>query len=158
MTRPEIFANGLLAVFSLVEFGTAADFCSEVNSCGNRLGWAVAVGVISFVIATTMFFLHLKEMDLADKADKFVALFLMVWWIGGVASNTSPRWGGSGILNIYYFSWAAFFASLYYVAHTAGAFGIPDMRNMMGGSKAAEHAAEESNSPKERRGVEEVEV
>mmetsp|Transcript_14237 Transcript_14237/g.38175 ORF Transcript_14237/g.38175 Transcript_14237/m.38175 type:complete len:153 (+) Transcript_14237:164-622(+) len=114
--NPEVTALALLSVTSLVEFASAADICNSLNVCSNKLGWAVAVGVISFCIATAMLVLHIKAEDTADRFDKWVAIFLVIWWAAGVGSNTSSDFPGT--LNTYYFSWASFFVALYYAIHS----------------------------------------
>ncbi|KAA8493280.1 hypothetical protein FVE85_8725 [Porphyridium purpureum] len=98
----------ILAVASLIEFGSVADFCSNLDNCTGRIGWALASGVISFVISAAYFALYKFKEDLADKFDAYVSGFMVLWWTVTVPFTTSDFAVG----NVYYFSWVAFFAAI----------------------------------------------
>eukprot|EP00183_Erythrolobus_madagascarensis_P006735 CAMPEP_0185844732 /NCGR_PEP_ID=MMETSP1354-20130828/849_1 /TAXON_ID=708628 /ORGANISM="Erythrolobus madagascarensis, Strain CCMP3276" /LENGTH=154 /DNA_ID=CAMNT_0028544497 /DNA_START=120 /DNA_END=584 /DNA_ORIENTATION=+ len=115
-SNPEVTSLAFLSVTSLVQFASSADICNQLNRCTDKLGWGVAVGVVSFIVAVAMLVLHLKAEETADKFDKWVAIFLVIWWAGGVGSNTSAGYPATN--NVYYFSWACFFAAVYYAIHS----------------------------------------
>jgi len=81
----------LLTASSVIEFGSAAELCDLTSYCGGRVGFAVAVGVISFLAAG--FFLAMSKFGpiALDGLEVYFAGFLTLWWICGAAVNTGPR-------------------------------------------------------------------
>eukprot|EP01134_Creolimax_fragrantissima_P008468 CFRG8468T1 len=107
-------ALALTGIMSIVEFGTAADLCNSLNDCSGRQGWAVSVGVISFVVCVVGLFLHWKMKEQANKLALPIGGFLIVLWAFGVGFNTGVNGPFEEVGNGYYSSWICLFSSANY--------------------------------------------
>lgn len=137
------FVNGLVtvAIASVIEFCSAADFaraidCSSAqyyNVACSAVAWAIACGIISFVIAFVQMGLRANRPELSERTAPVVGMFLVVWWAFGVGFITAARGPfpsscdvfssdcqnhNVGRANGYLSSWVAFFASLYFALST----------------------------------------
>mmetsp|Transcript_18175 Transcript_18175/g.28475 ORF Transcript_18175/g.28475 Transcript_18175/m.28475 type:complete len:324 (-) Transcript_18175:49-1020(-) len=111
------FANGLVTVSfaSLVEFCAAADI--ETSD-----GWAIACGLIGFVVAFLQMILRSYAPAHSRKTAPVVGIFLVIWWTFGVGFITS----GNGPFfntcceraNGYFSTWVSFLGSIYYCYKT----------------------------------------
>ncbi|KNC84642.1 hypothetical protein SARC_03133 [Sphaeroforma arctica JP610] len=100
---------------SLIEFSVASDVCVRSNNCANRLGWAVAVGVISFVVCAIGLYLHhAMSSQMEERFGMILGGFLTVWWAFGAGFNTSVGGPFPGAGNGYFATWTAFMAAMYY--------------------------------------------
>eukprot|EP00184_Porphyridium_aerugineum_P006581 CAMPEP_0184697716 /NCGR_PEP_ID=MMETSP0313-20130426/4594_1 /TAXON_ID=2792 /ORGANISM="Porphyridium aerugineum, Strain SAG 1380-2" /LENGTH=177 /DNA_ID=CAMNT_0027156549 /DNA_START=110 /DNA_END=643 /DNA_ORIENTATION=- len=106
----------ILFVSSIIVFAGCADACS---SCKGRLAFGIAGGVIATFYSMVMLVLYRFKEDLADMIDLWVSMFSVAWCCAVVGVNTSPSSVQAGILNVYYFSWAMFFASLIWFFYAA---------------------------------------
>ena len=99
--------------------GFNSEFCDVLDDCPSRIGYLVAAGVISFILATVALAALLLHIEAIKNFMPFICGFLALWWgiTAGVAS--SPRTYIGGVLNIGMLSaWLAFLAAL---AATVGA-------------------------------------
>jgi len=136
---------GMIAVASFFEFWAAGILCewktaldiNDVNQCVDEYAYAVAIGIISFVVSVVMIVLYLCAKGVAEKVQPVVAVFLFLWWVAGFivvtfeapfpsACGTSPAVTGyqtsgaasnrgGGTANGYISVWIAFFASIMYM-------------------------------------------
>eukprot|EP00919_Chromeraceae_sp_WS-2016_P059727 GHVR01141912.1.p1 GENE.GHVR01141912.1~~GHVR01141912.1.p1 ORF type:complete len:142 (+),score=20.88 GHVR01141912.1:84-509(+) len=93
------------------------------NGCSGVNAYAIAVGVISLVVALIMLILWIAKDDAAKKAEPWMSLFLFIWWIPGVIILTfvGPfKSTGNG----YFASWCSLILSLVYFIK----FGIPKLK------------------------------
>lgn len=111
-----------LAVFvccaaSVIEFATTADECNSDDNCDHkRIAWALACGVISAVLCFLRILLIKFKPELPAIVDTVLSIFLTVWWVFGTAFNTSSKGPFNSSGNGYFSTWAAFFASVVYLA------------------------------------------
>lgn len=104
---PLVFGASLIYVI-------AASIVCDDNNCRSYYGYAVAVGVVSLIITLLMLILRFTKRDsMAEKAHRFVSLFLCLWWLIGAAIGTfkSPF---TEVGNGYFAAWAAFLFSTVY--------------------------------------------
>jgi len=111
--------NGALLFASAVCFIQASYDCGSVGgTCGAGQGWAITVGVISFVLACLVLFVS----SLAP-FKKFIFAFLSLWWFIAVLTLTFPYNGwsssdymyaslGNGFISV----WVAMAVSCYLAA------------------------------------------
>jgi len=102
----EIKVLWFLFVASVIELTAAANLCDNTN-CEDEIGWAVAVGAISLLIAILLVFLVTK----LGQFKIFVSIPLLGLWCFGVGVLTFDApftFTGNG----YFSSWAAFFAAV----------------------------------------------
>jgi hypothetical protein len=74
-----------LAIASLVTMGAAIGPCSPRSQCKGYPAYAIVVSVLSLFIAIILFFLPAR---VERKSMRFIAYFLVLWWIFGVAVMT----------------------------------------------------------------------
>jgi len=104
---------GPLLICSIVELAAAAIFCDEHNSCTKEAGYAVAVGAVSTFCCLLCI--------AVPQANKWMSLFLIVWWIPACYVLTFTAYNGSFTHtgNGYFATWgalifaAAFFLSIW---------------------------------------------
>eukprot|EP00911_Craspedida_sp_UC1_P000736 UC1_evm1s563 len=110
----------MLAATSVIEFAAAADFCSNGLGGGDcsssRNAWAIAVGVLSFLVVAARLYIWKRHPDADKRVDTWVAGALVVLWVFGAAFNTSSTGPMSGVTNGYFATWIAFFGSIYYAS------------------------------------------
>jgi len=97
-----------LAIASAIVMGAAIGPCSPSQACTGYAAYAIVVSVLSLVIALVLFFFPTR---IERKLMKYIAVFLVVWWIFGVGCMTlgGPfKTTGNG----YFGSFAALLASV----------------------------------------------
>jgi hypothetical protein len=88
--------NGALLFASAVCFIQAAYDCGSDGGCGAGQGWAITIGVISFVLACLVMFVSALA-----PFKKFIFGFLSIWWFIAVLTLTFPYNGWSATDYIY---------------------------------------------------------
>lgn len=116
-------AKAFLAVAALVEFASAADLCDDLNSCKRRYGFAVAVGVVSFVLVVVQLLLERFADKIAARIELPNAVFHVIWWVAGAWVNTGSSGPFEAVGNGYFATWAALLLSLYWAWDAFGMVG-----------------------------------
>eukprot|EP00211_Chloroparvula_japonica_P007379 CAMPEP_0119131764 /NCGR_PEP_ID=MMETSP1310-20130426/10560_1 /TAXON_ID=464262 /ORGANISM="Genus nov. species nov., Strain RCC2339" /LENGTH=341 /DNA_ID=CAMNT_0007122357 /DNA_START=216 /DNA_END=1238 /DNA_ORIENTATION=- len=123
MARIDLQAKRLMtliciAIGSFVCFCTGADFLNN-NDLRNYsqalLGWAVACGVTSFVIASSLIAVWKFQPRISDIVAPFAGGGLTIWWSFGVGFLTGASGPFANTNNGFFGTWMAFVASLYYL-------------------------------------------
>lgn len=91
----------ILIIGSLMVFFGGISACSS-GSCGGREGYAVAVGIISFVVAVVRVAIESK---LDATQSRFFAIFFIVWW--AIAFSILTFWGPFNVAGNGYFGCVA---------------------------------------------------
>mmetsp|Transcript_4509 Transcript_4509/g.11020 ORF Transcript_4509/g.11020 Transcript_4509/m.11020 type:complete len:99 (+) Transcript_4509:493-789(+) len=56
--------------------------------------------------------LFVSALEVMYNFELYISVFMSVWWAVGTGLNTSAKGPGSGVGNIYYFSWISLFCSI----------------------------------------------
>jgi len=122
--RDAIFHNGgyamLVLVASFVLMWAASTTCSDRNFCKDKFGFAVAAGVISFIVAFVFIFLEHKE-NLTAQMRLGIVIFLFIWWVL-VAGITTFGSDAPFVIpgNGYFAAWGGLLASLFMISNEVG--------------------------------------
>ena len=98
----------LLFIASVINLAAAIMPCNK-QSCTGVNGYAIAVGVVSIVIALVLIFAGSK---LSDQNQKYVAIFLLAWWIAGAFVQTFVGPFHTTLSNGYFSAFAGLIASI----------------------------------------------
>mmetsp|Transcript_10706 Transcript_10706/g.22754 ORF Transcript_10706/g.22754 Transcript_10706/m.22754 type:complete len:179 (-) Transcript_10706:574-1110(-) len=104
---------------SIIVFGSTAELSSNRGTCNAACGYAVAVGVISFLHLTLLLLCNfLTEINrlsrqtwFSHQFETFNMYLLVFWWTPGVANIASVRSQTPGPGQV--FGFVAFFGSMY---------------------------------------------
>jgi len=101
-----------LMISSLVVMGASIGPCSPRDNCSGYAAWALVVSVVSLFVSIILFLLPTR---IERKAMRFVAYFLVLWWIFGVATLTL---GGPFLVagNGFFGSYCSLLASAWFAA------------------------------------------
>jgi len=123
-----------LFVASVVCLAAASIVCDDMNTrwtdCQDYVAWAVACTCISVVITLVLIVLGYLGKDGAIQPHlKWVALFLLVWWIAGVWCMTFKRpFSATG--NGYFSAWCAMICACLFIGENGQ--GLPGMGEAQG--------------------------
>ena len=101
-------AVSLLFIASVINLAAAIMPCNK-DKCTGVNGYAIAVGVVSIVIAL---FLMFKGKDLSDQTAKYLAMFTLAWWISGAFVQTFVGPFHQTLSNGYFSAFAGLIASI----------------------------------------------
>jgi len=122
----------LILACSLVELYHSCYVCGETLECSGMVAWAVVVGFVSSVAASLFLVLPCCSPSLG-RFEWYYAMFLLLWWLLGVAtltptrhyacSQSNPRCNGmfTSSSNGYFASWIALIASTAFVGNLKAA-------------------------------------
>jgi len=113
----------IIILFSVVAIDTDDD---EVNASKKNKAWGTAFAIIIVIIAVGIVLMHLTNVGgviIGSKPEAVIPLVLASFWIGMACVVTGPMGGlaidNDGAVyagNLYYFTWAGFFISIYIFA------------------------------------------
>lgn len=98
----------MLAVFSAIEFFSAAAICMEPHMCRHFEAWALICGAISFVMAVLT-----RLSPALQSKRKIVGIFFVCLWIGGALTTFKGPFMDAG--NGYIAVWGSMLISLVYM-------------------------------------------
>jgi len=115
----------LISFFSLMVMIVSAQLCGDLtpNACFATMGYQVAVGAVSFVIAFVASLLSYAGRLENEQAQTWLSVFFFLWWVAGVIVLTFfGNYTTTVNANGYFGAWGAFVFSMFALINVSPRF------------------------------------
>mmetsp|Transcript_14691 Transcript_14691/g.20568 ORF Transcript_14691/g.20568 Transcript_14691/m.20568 type:complete len:337 (-) Transcript_14691:232-1242(-) len=122
----------IISVASLIELTAAGKNCHDQNSCTKQNGYAVAVGVLGFLIAIAYIFVLKRQPETLTSINGIIGSSNAIFWMIAVIVLTFDR-PFVETSNGYFSTWIAFFAASHFLF-----WSVPRVQNFIAQMRQAQ--------------------